>query len=76
MEGVFSFLVAAFIWFGLPNDPAGGFFITQKDKEVLKIRVAERAAYMGSEKFDWQEVRHGLCDPKVYLRYVCHVVTC
>ncbi|TQS34114.1 hypothetical protein Golomagni_05515 [Golovinomyces magnicellulatus] len=33
----------------------------------MKIRAIQRAQYMGSEEFDWEEIRIGLKDPKLYL---------
>lgn len=36
----------------------------------MKVRAAQRAQYMGSEEFSWEEIRIELKDPKLYLRYV------
>lgn len=69
IEGIFSFLVAPVIWFGLPNDPSNAYFLTDDEKRMMKIRAIQRAQYMGSEEFSWEEIRIGLKDPKLYLRY-------
>lgn len=68
IEGIFSFIVAPIIWFGLPNDPSNAYFLTDEEKRMMKIRAMQRAQYMGSEEFSWEEIRIGLKDPKLYLR--------
>lgn len=70
IEGLFSIAVAVAVWFGLPNDPSNAYFLNAEEKHLMKIRAAQRAAYMGSEEFSWAEVRIALQDPKVYLRCV------
>ena len=70
IEGLFSFLVAPFIWFGLPNDPSNAYFLTDDEKRMMRVRAVQRAQYMGSDEFSWAEVRIGLADPKLYLRYI------
>ncbi|KAJ9630862.1 hypothetical protein H2203_001387 [Taxawa tesnikishii (nom. ined.)] len=67
IEGIFSIVVAVIVWFGLPNDPSNAYFLNAEDKHLMKIRAQQRAAYMGSEEFSWEEVKNALRDPKVYL---------
>jgi sugar phosphate permease len=67
IEGIFSILVAPIIWFGLPNDPSNAYFLTPEEKDMMKIRAIQRAQYMGSDEFSWEEIRIGLKDPKMYL---------
>ncbi|KAL7948431.1 major facilitator superfamily domain-containing protein [Trichoderma barbatum] len=67
IEGIFSFLVAPIIWFGLPNDPSNAYFLNAEEKAMMKVREAQRAQYMGSEEFSWEEIRISLKDPKLYL---------
>ncbi|KAL1962150.1 hypothetical protein VTN77DRAFT_554 [Rasamsonia byssochlamydoides] len=67
IEGIFSVIVAVWIWFGLPNDPANAYFLTAEEKWIMQVRNAQRRKYMGSEKFSWEEVRIALRDPKLYL---------
>ncbi|KAF1344995.1 major facilitator superfamily domain-containing protein [Delphinella strobiligena] len=67
IEGLFSIVVAVAVWFGLPNDPSNAYFLNAEEKHLMKIRAAQRAAYMGSEEFSWAEVRIALQDPKVYI---------
>lgn len=70
IEGIFSVLVAFVVWFGLPNDPSNAYFLNAEEKEMMRVRAIQRQAYMGSEEFDWNEVKLALKDPKVYLRYI------
>jgi hypothetical protein len=70
IEGLFSVVVAAAVFFGLPNDPSNAYFLNAEEKELMRIRAVQRQAYMGSEEFDWAEVKIAFRDPKVYLRYV------
>jgi len=53
---------------GLPNDPNNAYFLNAEDKRLMQIRARQRAAYMGSEDFSWEEVKIALFDPKVWLR--------
>lgn len=69
IEGIFSILVGLAVWFGLPNDPSNAYFLNAEEKELMRIRAHQRAAYMGSDEFSWAEVRIAFRDPKVYLRY-------
>ncbi|ATY59279.1 MFS transporter [Cordyceps militaris] len=67
IEGIFSILVAPLVWFGLPNDPSQAYFLTDEEKRIMKVRAIQRAQYMGSEEFSWEEIRIALKDPKLYL---------
>lgn len=74
IEGIFSILVAPAAWFGLPTDPSNAYFLTDDEKRMMQIRAVQRAQYMGSEEFSWEEIRIGLQDPKLYLRCVCQLL--
>ena len=67
IEGIFSIIVAGLVWFGLPNNPGKAYFLTTRQKELMEHRQIQRAAYMGSDDFDWAEVKIALKDPKVYI---------
>ncbi|GAB7351838.1 hypothetical protein MBLNU459_g2398t1 [Dothideomycetes sp. NU459] len=67
IEGLFSIVVAVVVWFGLPNDPSNAYFLNAEEKHLMKVRAAQRSAYMGSEEFSWTEVKIALKDPKLYL---------
>jgi hypothetical protein len=70
LEGIFSTLVAVWIYFGLPNEPENAYFLTDEQKWMMRVRQAQRANYMGSDKFSWEEVRLAATDPKLYMRYI------
>ncbi|POR38436.1 Putative transporter [Tolypocladium paradoxum] len=67
VEGIFSFAVAPVVWFGLPNDPSNAYFLSAAERDMMAVRAAQRAQYMGSDDFSWDEIRIGLEDPKLYL---------
>ncbi|KAA8642835.1 uncharacterized protein ATNIH1004_009588 [Aspergillus tanneri] len=65
IEGLFSILCAFLIWFGLPNDPAKAYFLTDEEKWMMRVRNEQRRKYMGSDKFSWEEMLLALRDPKL-----------
>ncbi|CAG9938537.1 unnamed protein product [Clonostachys rosea f. rosea IK726] len=67
IEGCVSFIAAAWVWWGLPNDPALAKFLKPKEKEVMLARDRQRLEYLGSLNFEWVEVGRALKDPKVWL---------
>ncbi|KAJ9145499.1 MFS transporter [Pleurostoma richardsiae] len=67
IEGIFSIVVAAAVWFGLPNDPSNAYFLNDREKHLMRVRAVQRAQYMGSEEFSWDEIKIELMDPKLYL---------
>ncbi|TVY47787.1 putative transporter [Lachnellula occidentalis] len=67
IEGIFSIVIAIAVWFGLPTDPTQAWFLTGEEKEMMRCRNAQRRQYLGSEKFDWAQVRIALTDPKLYM---------
>ena len=75
IEGCLSILIGPIIWFGLPNDPAKAWFLTEDDKKIMQIRAIQRAEYMGSEEFSWEEIKIAAADPKVYLRFGFLLIT-
>ncbi|KAI7773491.1 hypothetical protein LA080_010567 [Diaporthe eres] len=52
IEGCISILVSFWVFFGLPPNPTEPKFLTAKDKDVMVIREAQRAQYLGSLVFD------------------------
>lgn len=65
IEGLFSAVCAILIWFGLPNDPANAYFLSDEEKWMMRVRNEQRRKYMGSEKFSWEEMRIAVLDPKL-----------
>ena len=73
IEGCFSILITFAVWYGLPTNPAESWFLNDEEKNMMRIRYAQRREYMGSEEFDWKEVKAAFQDPKLYLRSVLFV---
>lgn len=69
IKGLMSIAIAPTIWFGLPNEPSKAFFLNEAEKEIMRVREVQRLEYMGSNKFNWEEVRLAFFDQNVYLRY-------
>uniref|UniRef100_A0A8H7N095 Major facilitator superfamily (MFS) profile domain-containing protein n=1 Tax=Bionectria ochroleuca TaxID=29856 RepID=A0A8H7N095_BIOOC len=67
IEGCASFIAAAWVWWGLPNDPSHAKFLKPEEKEVMLARDRQRLEYLGSLNFEWAEVGRALKDPKVWL---------
>ncbi|PLN80636.1 MFS general substrate transporter [Aspergillus taichungensis] len=65
IEGLFSIVCALLIWFGLPNDPANAYFLTDEEKWMMRVRNEQRRHYMGNEHFTWEEMWLALRDPKL-----------
>ncbi|KAK1751029.1 major facilitator superfamily domain-containing protein [Echria macrotheca] len=67
MEGIFSLFIAVVVWFGLPNDPSNAYFLNDEEKRMMRVRAAQRAQYMGSDEFNWDEVWITLRDVKMWI---------
>lgn len=67
IEGLFSAVCAVLIWFGLPNEPANAYFLSDEEKYMMRVRNEQRRKYMGSEKFSWEEMRIAVLDPKLLM---------
>ncbi|KAM7215498.1 putative transporter [Rhypophila decipiens] len=67
IEGIFSVFIGFVIWFGLPNDPSNAYFLNDEERRMMRVRAAQRAQYMGSEKFSWEEITIELKDPKMWI---------
>ncbi|KAK0638951.1 major facilitator superfamily domain-containing protein [Cercophora newfieldiana] len=67
IEGVASLVIAPVIWFGLPNDPTNAYFLNAEEKQLMRIREKQRAQYMGSEEFSWDELWIALKDLKLWI---------
>ncbi|KAK1774375.1 MFS general substrate transporter [Copromyces sp. CBS 386.78] len=67
IEGIFSILIGLLVWFALPNDPTEAYFLNQEEKQMMRVRARQRAQYMGSEEFSWEEIRYALKDKKMWI---------
>lgn len=55
------------VWFGLPTNPAEAWFLSEEQKQMMRIRQEQTAQYIGSDEFKWIEFRIAVQDPKLYL---------
>lgn len=69
IEGCISFIAAAWVFWGLPNNPSEAKFWKPEEKAVMVARDRQRQEYLGNLNFEWVEVGRALKDPKVWLWY-------
>lgn len=75
VEGFPSVVVAVFAWALIPDSPEKAHFLAPRERMVAELRL-ERNRKAGTyrdpqkEKFNWQEVRKTLADPKAYVTAV------
>ncbi|CAG9970426.1 unnamed protein product [Clonostachys byssicola] len=67
IEGCISFIAAAWVFWGLPNNPSEAKFWKLEEKAVMLARDRQRLEYLGNLNFEWVEVGRALKDPKVWL---------
>ncbi|KAH6695586.1 high-affinity nicotinic acid transporter [Plectosphaerella plurivora] len=53
------------IWF-FPHKPETAWFLSEEEKETMRLRKARDAVYKGEDRFEWKWVRMALTDPFVY----------
>ncbi|KAM0815398.1 putative Major facilitator superfamily domain, general substrate transporter [Seiridium cardinale] len=67
IEGCASVVVAAVVFFFLPDNFETARFLTEEDKQLMRIRAESNARYNGKPDFDWKEVKKALTDFKLYV---------
>ncbi|KAL4939801.1 hypothetical protein BDV06DRAFT_230815 [Aspergillus oleicola] len=67
IEGCGSVVVALLVFLLLPDDYETARFLTEEDREIMRVRAALNARYNGKPDFDWAEVIKALEDPKLYI---------
>lgn len=67
IEGTASVLVAVFVFFVMADDFENAKFLSEEDKQLMRIRAERNARYNGKPDFDWAEVRKAATDPKLYV---------
>lgn len=70
VEGFPSVIVAVFAWIVIPDSPGSARFLTPRQRVVAHRHLGETKADHGVRRFDWQEVKKALADPKSYLTAV------
>lgn len=65
LEGLPTFILGIVCWWILADDPETAYYLNAEEKEMI---LARRAAQLGqSDVFEWEDVRKGLRDWKVYV---------
>jgi MFS family permease len=67
IEGSVSLALCGGCLFSFPNKPETAWFLTEDDKEVMRLRKQRDAVYKGDDKFDWKWVKQALTDPFIYV---------
>lgn len=75
VEGFPSVVVAVFAWALIPDSPEKAHFLASRERMVAESRLQRNrktGAYQDSQKgkFNWQEVKKTLADPKAYITAV------
>ncbi|TKA32120.1 hypothetical protein B0A50_01367 [Salinomyces thailandicus] len=64
LEGLPTFVLGVACWWILADDPDTAYYLNEEEKRMI---LARRAAQTGqTDIFDWQDVRKGLKDWKIY----------
>ena len=67
VEGALTILtVPFFLWF-FPKDILNAWFLTEEEKEMMKLRYIQNPSWGLDEKFSWGETFKALTDPKFFL---------
>ncbi|KAF7592921.1 hypothetical protein BBP40_012242 [Aspergillus hancockii] len=70
VEGFPSVIVAVFSWIVIPDSPGSAWFLNARQRMVAESRMEETKSNRHEphqRKFNWQEVRNTLADPKAYI---------
>lgn len=81
VEGIPCMLMACIVWNYLPDRPASAYFLSLKDKIIVRARHrrrvdvdGEQVSHSGTHGLKWDEAFEVLQDPKVYVTAVSHNV--
>jgi MFS family permease len=67
IEGAVSLAICGGCLWSFPNKPETAWFLSDEEKELMRLRKQRDAVYQGDDKFDWKWVRLALSDPFVYV---------
>ncbi|KAH8811112.1 retrograde regulation protein 2 [Xylogone sp. PMI_703] len=68
IEGLATIVFAVGCYFAIPKSYSTAYFLNQEDKEVMKIRQEQMAAYSGGDgKYTKKDVKHAAGDIKTWL---------
>ncbi|EKG17955.1 Major facilitator superfamily [Macrophomina phaseolina MS6] len=63
-EGAITLLAAPFFYFIFPHEPREAWFLTEEEKEMMRLRYELDPHWGIDEKFSWAAVFSALIDPK------------
>lgn len=66
VEGLITVCAVPLVFFVLPDDELNIKYFNSSERDIMRARARQRAAYMGSDKFDWNEVKLAYMDPKTW----------
>ncbi len=67
VEFCFTILVGGVCWIFLPKDPAEAWFLTEEEKETMRLKRERDYLHRGPTKFDKKWIKPALTDPFVLL---------
>lgn len=67
IEGAVSLALCFVCIWSFPNKPETAWFLSEDEKEVMRMRKERDAVYKGDDTFDWKWVRQAVTDPFVYV---------
>ncbi|RDW89649.1 hypothetical protein BP6252_01681 [Coleophoma cylindrospora] len=67
IEGCASVVIAAGIYFCLPDNFETARFLNEDDRKLMRIRAEINARYNGHPEFEWKEVRKAVTDLKLWI---------
>ncbi|CAK7266666.1 hypothetical protein SEPCBS57363_002205 [Sporothrix epigloea] len=67
IEGVISLAICGACVWSFPNRPESAWFLSEDEKELMKLRAKRDAAHKGNDQFEWKWVRLALKDPFIYV---------
>ena len=70
VEGLITVCAIPLVFFVLPDDELNIRYFNVGEKDIMRARARQRAVYMGSDKFDWHEVKLAYMDPKTWFSMV------
>lgn len=70
LEGILTVIVGAISWFTLPRSAEVAWFLTEEEKQMMKLRKQRDYIYKGGDKFEWRYVVMAASDPMVWIAAV------
>ncbi|KAL1648133.1 hypothetical protein SLS58_002460 [Diplodia intermedia] len=69
-EGGLTLVCVPFFWFAFPHEPRKAWFLTDEEREMMRLRYELDLHWGIDEKFTWSAVVNALVDPKWHAFWV------